>query len=251
MSTLNARAATVSAFLVVGIVSVVAGSASVAAVACVIVVQVYFLDVVTGRRDNRGPSREEFFNFPNGSLVRKMARREADVKLDEQRSLFEWATVARHAFAGHKFGAARLNHASSWVSNHEITTVEVLWICISNNYFKYEKAMLHWRAFVGYLQNVSESAQSFRQGNGMHQVKVVALPLKEFVRFLLQNYHHIACFHSRLLVAFPAKEDLLAVLHPFVYVDFEDFCLVLHLLALARFATIALVDHFACRRKIK
>lgn len=61
--------------------------------------------------------------------------------------------------------------------------------------------------------------------------------------FLLKYQNNISWFNTWCLVSFPRECDLLAVLHAFVHMNFQKFCLLTNLLTLALSAAVLLIYH--------
>lgn len=63
--------------------------------------------------------------------------------------------------------------------------------------------------------------------------------------FLLKYQNDVSWFNTWCLVSFPRECDLLAVLHAFVHMNFQKFCLLANLLTLALSAAVLLIYHLA------
>lgn len=68
---------------------------------------------------------------------------------------------------------------------------------------------------------------------------------------LLQYQYDISGLQARGLVRLAAEGDLLAVLHALIYVDLQDLHFLHHLLTLAFFTAVFLIDDFACTQGVE
>lgn len=95
------------------------------------------------------------------------------------------------------------------------------------------------------MYNKGKATKSFGKGNSVSHMQVVAIPLKSFVWFLLQNNNNITRLDIGLLVTFASEQDLLIAFHAFIDVDFKDFCFVAHFLTFACGTSIFFFDYFS------